>query len=326
MMRAAIHDRYGSHDVVDIRDLPVPAPGEGDALVKVRFSSVNTADLDLTRGDPAVMRLAYGLRRPRNGRLGADMVGEIAEIGGGVEGFRVGDVVWADLFEAGHGAFSEYVCVRATALRHKPTQLDDAVAAMLPHSGLLAVQALRWGEVQPGESVLINGAGGCVGPFAIQVAKARGAVVTGVDRTDKLGLVTQAGADRVVDYTLTDITLGGDRFDVILDIAASRSPHRFRRILADGGRYVHLARSLAGFFRAAGTGALTNRRSTSRISNFAWKANNSDDLTEISQLVISDGINAIVDSTYELADLPRALERHAAGEARGKILISVADS
>lgn len=325
MMKAAIRERYGSPDVVEIRAIPIPRPAEDQVVVKVRWASVNTADLDLVRGVPPIARLGYGLRRPRNGRLGADMVGEVVDIGSTVEGYRPGDVVWADLFDVGHGAFAEYVCVRATSLRHKPHQLDEKVAATLPHSGLLALQSLRRGQIQPRESVLIHGAGGCVGPFAIQIAKARGAVVVGVDRTEKLEFMSQVGADRVVDYTQTDITRGTERFDVILDIAATTSPLAFRRILNDGGRYVHLARSLAGFFRAAGSGALTNRWKTSRISNFAWKSNDSNDLAEISELVELGEIAPRIDSTYELAELPTALQRHALGEARGKILISISD-
>ncbi len=322
-MQAAMRERYGSPDVVQIRTIPVPTPTEDQVVVKVRWASVNTADLDLVRGVPPVARLGYGLRRPRNGRLGADMVGEVVDIGSAVEGYRLGDVVWADLFDVGHGAFAEYVCVRATSLRHKPDRLDDKAAATLPHSGLLALQALRHGRIQPGESVLINGAGGCVGHFAIQVAKAQGADVIGVDRPEKLAFVSQVGADRVVDYTITDITRGGERFDVVLDIAATRSPLAFRRILNDDGRYVHLARSLAGFFGAAASGAATNRFGTSRISNFPWKSNNEDDLAEIGELVERGQVIPRIDRTYELAQLPKALERHAAGEARGKILISI---
>jgi NADPH:quinone reductase-like Zn-dependent oxidoreductase len=322
-MRAAVRERYGSPEVVEIREIPIPAPGEGDVLVKVRWASINTADLDLMRGVPPVTRVAYGLRQPRNGRLGADMVGEVVEAGTGVEAFQLGDVVWADLFEAGHAAFSEYVSVRAKALHHKPPQLEETVAATLPHSGLLALQSLRHGNVQPGESVLINGAGGCVGPFAIQIAKTREAIVTGVDRTEKLDFMRHVGADRVEDYTSTDITREGDRYDVILDIAATRSPLAFRSILNDGGRYVHLARSLAGFFRAAASGGLTNRWSRSRISNFSWKANNGDDLTAVGRLAENGAITPRIDNTFDLANLRGALSRHAAGEARGKILISV---
>lgn len=322
-MRAAVRERYGAPEVVEIAEIPIPTPGEDDVLVKVHWASINTADLDLVRGVPPVTRVAYGMRRPRNAMLGADMVGQVVEIGGRVEGFGVRDVVWADLFEAGHAAFSEYVSVPATALRHKSQELDAAVAATLPHSGLLALQSLRHGDVQLGESVLINGAGGCVGPFAIQIAKSHGAVVTGVDQTKKLDFMVQLGADRVIDYNKTDITREGDRFDVILDIAATRSPLAFRRILNDGGRYVHLARSLAGFFRAAAFGALTNRWGESRMSNFPWKANNGDDLAEIGRLVENGAITPRIDSTHDLGDLPAALMRHAAGEAHGKILISV---
>lgn len=324
-MRAAMRERYGSPDVVEIRAIPAPRPADDHVVVKVRWASVNTADLDLVRGMPPVTRPADGLRRPRNGRLGADMVGEVVEIGSAVEGYRIGDVVWADLFDAGHGAFAEFVCVRAPVLRHKSDRLDDTAAATLPHSGLLALQSLRRGRIQPGESVLIHGAGGCVGQFAIQIAKAKGAVVVGVDRTEKLPFVSQVGADGVVDYTTTDITRQGQRFDVILDIAATRPPLAFRRILNDDGRYVHVARSLAGFFRAAASGAVTNRWGTSRISNFPWKSNARDDLAEIGELVALGDVVPTIDSTYELAELPVALQRHAVGDARGKILISIGD-
>jgi NADPH:quinone reductase-like Zn-dependent oxidoreductase len=232
--------------------------------------------------------------------------------------------VWADLFVHGRGAFAEFVCAPESAFVPKPGGISFEQAAALPHSGVLALQGLRArGGIQSGEHLLINGAGGMVGPLAIQIAKSMGAEVTGVDHGGKLDLMRAAGADHVVDYTHEDVTRNGKRYDRVLDIAANRSFLAFRRSLAADGLYVLVARSLAGFFAAAVLGRLVTVGSDRRMGVFGWEPNRVEDLAYLAGLVESGHLVPIVDGVYPLDDAPRAVNRVASGEARGKVMIEV---
>jgi NADPH:quinone reductase-like Zn-dependent oxidoreductase len=201
-MKAIIQDRYGSPEVLELRDVEIPMPGDGQVLVRVRAASVNTADLDHLMGRSIVERLATGFPRPRNNVPGLDVAGEVVAVGENVARLRLGDLVWADLSVSGFGAFAEYVCAAEKVFTPKPATLSFDQAATVPHSAILALQGLTGkGPIQPGQKVLINGAGGCVGPFAVQIAKSFGAEVTGVDHTGKLDMMRSVGADHVIDYT-----------------------------------------------------------------------------------------------------------------------------
>lgn len=201
-MKAIVRNKYGSPDVLELKEIDKPVPGDDEVLVKVHAASINMADLDYLRGRPVVARLGTGLGKPRTNGVGLDVAGRVEEIGKNVTKFRPGDEVWADLFSFGHGSFAEYVCAPEKAFSLKPPGVTFDEAATVPHSGVLALQGLRGKrQIQPGQKVLINGAGGCVGPFAVQIARSFGAEVTGVDHTGKLDMLRSIGADHVIDYT-----------------------------------------------------------------------------------------------------------------------------
>ena len=321
-MKALVRDEYGAVDVLKIEDVETPTPGENDALVRVRATSVNTADLDQLAGKPRIARLGTGIGRPKARRLGLDMTGVVEAVGRKVTRFEPGDEVWADMFSNGSGAFAEYVCARETAFHPKPPGLTFEQAATVPHSGLLALQGLNArGGVRAGQHVLINGAGGCVGPFAIQIAKARGATVTGVDHTDKLDMLRSLGVDQVIDYTEDDFAKSGDRYDFILDIAARRTLFTHRRALAPGGVYVQVARTLGGFLRAAILGAVLGLGSDKKMGVFTWEANRGRDLERLAAMIVDGEVRPLVDRTFPLSAAPEALLHQAEGRARGKLLI-----
>lgn len=324
-MKAIVRDEYGTPDVLRYEEIPTPVPGPGEVLVAVHNASVNTADLDQLAGKPRVTRLGTGISHPRKRRLGLDLAGIVESVGEGVTRLKPGDRVWADMFNHGTGAFAEYVCAREKAFVPLPDGITMAQAATVPHSGLLAKQGLEVrGGVKPGDRVLINGAGGCVGPFAIQLAKYRGAHVAGVDHASKLDFVRTAGADEVIDYAKEDFTRPGGRYDYILDIAARRTLLAHRRALAAGGTYVQIARTLGGFFRAAAFGGLLSIGTSKRLGLFMWEGNRERDLIELASLVADGSITALTDREFSLDEVPEAMSRLATGQARGKLVINVA--
>jgi NADPH:quinone reductase-like Zn-dependent oxidoreductase len=323
-MQAIVRERYGSPDDLELAEVDRPVPGDGEALVSVHAASLNTADLDYLRGFPLVGRLFTGLRRPRGRSLGMDMAGSVVEVGEGVTGLSPGDEVWADLGYAGFGAFAEYVSAPARALHHKPAGLSYEEAATFPHSAILALQGLRGrGPVRQGERVLVNGGGGCVGPFAIQIAKALGAEVTGVDTAEKADLMIKAGADHVIDYTRADFTNNRQQYDLILDIASNRSVLRFRRSLARDGRYVLIARSMGRFVETALVGAVLSLTGSRKMGVFTWKPNNGEDLRFLQRLLEEGRIKPLIDRRFGLGEVAEALRYLEQGRARGKVVIAV---
>lgn len=321
-MTAVVGDRYGSSDVLRVARVKRPEAGPGEVLVRVHAASINTADIDNLRGRPWPVRFYTGLRRPRMKVPGVDIAGVVEEVGPGVASLGVGDEVWADLFGSGAGAFAEYVCVSESALLPKPAGVSFDKAATAPHSAGLAFQALKSRGVSPGDHVLINGGGGCVGPFAIQMARALGAEVTGVDHTDKLDLMRSVGADHVVDFTLVDVTRSGRRYDLIVDIAANRSVTAFRRSLTERGAYVQVARSIGGFFSAVLLGALIGGRR--RMGVFMWVPNHPEDMDRVGNLIASGAVDPVIDRVFPLAEAPQAVAHQESGKALGKVVLAVA--
>lgn len=321
-MKAIVREKYGSAEVLDLEEIPTPIPGDGEVLVRVRATSLNTADLDQLKGRPPIARVFTGVFTPRRRILGLDVAGEVEAVGPGVTRFRKGDDVWADLFSSGLGAFAEYVSAPETAFEPKPTGISWVEAATVPHSGLLALQALRAKRsITAGDEVVINGGGGCVGPFAIQIAKTMGAVVTGVDHGGKLELMRSARADHVIDYTEIDFTRTGNRYDFILDVAANRSVFAYMRALRPGGAYVQIAGSLAGFFSAALFGAIFG--GSRRMGVFMWEPNRGHDLAHMGQLIETGHVSPVIDRSYLLTEVPDAFRRLESGEARGKLVVTV---
>ena len=323
-MKAIVQESYGSPDVLELREIEQPVPGPREVLVRVRAASVNTADLDHLRARSIGERLAFGLSKPRNNVPGLDLAGEVVAIGEDVTRLQPGDQVWADLSVSGFGTFAEYVCAAENVFAPKPPILTFEEAATVPHSAILALQGLTAkGQIRPGQKVLINGAGGCVGPFAVQIAKSFGAEVTGVDHTGKLDMMSLIGADHVIDYTNQDFTKNGQRYDVILDIAARRSVLHYRRSLASGGRYVLVARSLGGFFQAVMLGALISIGGSKRMGIFMWNPGDRDDLDSLQRLLDAGTIKPFIDRRYGLSQVPEALRYVEEGRARGKVVITV---
>jgi NADPH:quinone reductase-like Zn-dependent oxidoreductase len=321
-VKAVVRDRYGPPAVLRVEDIDKPVPGQGEALVRVHASSLNTADLHAVSGTPKAARIGTGLTAPKVRWIGLDIAGTVEGVGDGVGTLDPGDEVWADLSVVEGGAFAEYVCAPEGVFSPKPAGVGFEVAATMPHSAILALQGLRaWNRpIIPGHKVLINGAGGCVGPFAIEIAKANGAEVTGVDHAGKLDLMQSAGADHVVDYTTEDVTRNGVLYDRILDIATGRSVRDFRRSLAPDGTHAVIVDSLGGFFGAFVNGAMM-AGSDKRMGVFMWKPNDRDDLGHLARLANSGELSPIIDRRVGLEEIPGALHDMQDGKTRGKVVV-----
>jgi NADPH:quinone reductase-like Zn-dependent oxidoreductase len=324
-MKAFVRDRYGSPDVLALSEVPTPTPQAGEVLVRLRAASLNQADLDYLYGRPMLTRIASGFRGPRSRGLGLDAAGEVDAIGPSVTAFRPGDEVFGDLTRFGYGAFAEYACAAQEAWAHKPASLSFEEAATVPQSGILALQNLRLRRrrIEPGDSVLVNGASGNVGPFAVQIAKAYGADVTGTCRTSKMELVREVGADEVIDYTVEDYTRAGPRFDWILDIAGNHSLRECRRALKPGGVYILVGGPTSRILAAMVIGPLVSLVGDKTMGiQWGWKPFEQEDVAILRDLVDTGKIKPVIDRRYGLAQVPEALRYLESGEARGKIVIT----
>jgi NADPH:quinone reductase-like Zn-dependent oxidoreductase len=325
LMKAAFKDRYGSPDVVELREIARPVPVDDEILVRVRAASVNRADLDGIRPRPAFVRLFIGLRAPRIRRVGIDVAGVVEAVGPAATRFRPGDEVLGDLF-ATQTAFAEYVSAPDRRFARKPPGMTFEDAATLPHSAILALQGLRRRNgrmVQPGDRVLIGGASGNVGPFAIQIAKAYGAEVTGVCQTSKMELVRSLGADHVIDYTKVDYTRTGERYDWIVDTDSHHSIFAVRRALEPDGMYITLGGDSLPIFSALLIGpfiSLFSDRWTGLM--LWWKPFDAEDVATLLQLVARGKVKPAIDRVYPLSEVVEALRHVDEGQARGKVVIT----
>jgi NADPH:quinone reductase-like Zn-dependent oxidoreductase len=323
-VKAAVRDRYGSPDVVRLVEVDRPVPTEDRVLVQVRAASVNRADLDGITPRPQFSRAFLGLRRPRNLRIGIDVAGVVTEVGPDATRFRPGDEVFADLFGFGQGAFAEYVCAREKAFETIPTGMSFEAASTLPHSAVLALQGLRVRDgrtPQPGDHVLIDGASGNVGPFAVQIAKALGCEVTGVCRTGKVDFVRSLGADHVLDYTKTDYTRAGIRYDWIVDTDSHHSLLAVKRALRPGGVYNTLGgtdRAILSLIAAPIVGRAVGRRMGLMLW---WKPFDPDDVARLKELIAAGKLTPAIDRTFSLDDVVDALSWVHDGRAQGKVVI-----
>jgi NADPH:quinone reductase-like Zn-dependent oxidoreductase len=324
-VHAVLQPRYGTPDVLRIEEVATPVPGDGQVLVRIRAASLNRTDLEGLAGRPLFYRAFMGLRRPRNHRPGLDAAGEVEAVGPGVTGFKLGDRVYADLIYNGAGAFAEFACAAEKAWRPIPAGVDFETAATLPASAILALQGLGGRKgVRPGDKVLVNGASGCVGTFAVQLAKIAGAEVTGVCSTGKMDLVRSIGADHVVDYTREDYTRRGQRYDRILDAVANRSVFAVRRALAENGTYgAHGARTSGGLLQAVVVGPLISVGRNRSMGIVVGKPNDATDLATLGELVQTGTLVPVIDRRFPLAGVPDALRYYAAGKARGKLVITM---
>jgi NADPH:quinone reductase-like Zn-dependent oxidoreductase len=312
---------------VELRDIDMPVPRDDQLLVRVRAASVNRADLDGLKPRPALARLFMGLRAPRNHRVGIDVAGVVESVGAGVTRFRPGEEVFGDLFAFGQGAFAEYVCAREKAFETIPTGMTFEAAATLPHSAILALQGLRLRSgrsIKPGDRVLIVGASGNVGPFAVQIAKSLGAEVTGVCSTGKVDLVRSLGADHVIDYTKVDYTSTGERYDWILDTDSHHPILRCRRALRPNGVYVTLGGTAWPIFTGLVVGPLISVFSD-RWSGLAlwWKPFHEPDVASLKELIAAGEVRPLIDRRFPLSEVVEALRYVDDGHARGKVIVTI---
>jgi NADPH:quinone reductase-like Zn-dependent oxidoreductase len=318
VMKAFIYERYGPPETLRMAEVDKPAPDAEEVLVKVLAASVNAADWHVLRGRPLFSRATLGLLRPKHKILGVDVAGRVAAVGSGVTGFKAGDEVYANLLDHGYGGFAEYVAVPVGVLSPKPANLSFEEAAAVPMAATTALQGLRHhGEPQPTQKVLINGASGGVGSFAVQLAKAHGAEVTAVTSTRNMDLVRSLGADHVIDYTTTDFVGGGRRYDLILDTVGNRSVPDLRRALAPGGKaavtgFTSVRRLLGVSLRGGKDVAQVQAHVTTK------------DLELLSELLEAGTVRPQIDRRYQFAEIPAAIAYLEQGRARAKVVAEVA--
>ena len=322
-MKAIVYHAYGSPDVLGCEELEKPVAAANEVLIEVRAASVNPLDWHLMRGAPYLVRMMAGLRKPKDARLGADVAGRVEAVGRNVTRFKPGDGV----FGSCRGAFAEYACAAESAVVAKPDNVTFEHAAAVPVAAFTALQGLRaQGQMRPGQKVLINGAAGGVGTFAVQLAKGFGAEVTGVCSTRNVDLVRSIGADRAIDYTQEDFTQGAQRYDLILDCMGNHSFSARRRVLSPRGICVMVGGPnggpwigpFAGLLKAH---ALSRFVSESFVMLFAKRS--LEDLTLLRDLMAAGNLTPVIDSRYTLSDVADAIRHLEAGHARGKVIITI---
>ncbi len=322
-MKAIVYTKYGSPDVLTLREVSKPTPKDGEVLIRVHGASVNAADLHLLRADPFLFRLSAGLLKPKKQILGADIAGRVEAVGGNVKGLQPGDEVFGDISGCGFAGFAEYVVVPEHAVVVKPGSLTFEQAAAVPMAAVTALQALRdRGKIKPGQKVLINGASGGVGTFAVQIAKAYGAEVTAVCSTNKVDLVRSLGADHVIDYTQEDFTKNGQQYDLILAANGYHSISDYERALTPQGTYVMSGGSTAQMFQAMLLGPLHSKAAGKQMGNVLAKPNTKD-LVFVKELLEAGKVVPVVDKCYPLSEVAEAVRYLEKGHARGKVVISI---
>jgi NADPH:quinone reductase-like Zn-dependent oxidoreductase len=322
-VKAIVYEKYGSPDVLKVEDVDKPVVPDDGVLVRVRAASVNPADWHFMRGEPYIARMAFGLVKPKQRFLGLDVAGQVEAVGKSVTQFHIGD----EVFGAGNGAFAEYVSAREKTLVVKPARLTFEQAAAVPVAAITALQGLRdHGQIQPGDKVLINGASGGVGTFAVQIAKSFGAEVTGVCSTRNVDLVRSLGADRVIDYTQEDFTQGQERYDLMLDIAGSRPWSELKRVLDARATLVVIGGPSQNRWLGPVSHLLKVRLASaggSRKVAFFVAAINKEVLLVLQELLEAGKVTPVIDRTYSLSETPEAVRYLEAGHARGKVVITM---
>jgi NADPH:quinone reductase-like Zn-dependent oxidoreductase len=323
-MRAIVREKYGPPDVLELKDIERPVVDDDSILVRVRAASINAYDWHMMRGSPYLVRMIAGLRKPKSNAMGVDVAGQVEAVGKNVTRFRIGD----EVFGARHGSLAEYVRATDTSvLVPKPAGLTFEQAAAVNMAGTTALQGLRdKGQIKPGQKVLINGASGGVGTFAVQIAKAMGAHVTAVCSTRNVDQARSLGADEVIDYTREDFTRRGKRYDLILDVAASGSLSSRTRVLEPGGTLVGvgsadgsgMASIVAGLLEAA----VRSRFGRQKMPFFLAK-NSKEDLIVLKELIEAGKVTPVIDRTYPLSETAEAIRYLEEGHARGKVVITV---
>ena len=323
-MKAIVNTQYGSPDVLQLKEIERPTPTDDEVLVKVYAVSVNSADLHLLRADPFLIRLSSGLFKPKNKILGSDIAGRVDVVGSNVKQFKVGDEVFGDISACGWGGFAEYACAREDAFALKPTNLSFEEAAAVPMAAVTALQGIRYaGQIRPGQKVLINGASGGVGTFAVQLAKSSGAEVTAVCSTRNVEMARSLGADHVIDYLQEDFTKNGKQYDLILATNGDRSISAYRRALSPKGIYVQTGGSMRQMSQAMIQGPWISKTGSQKMGNMGVAKPNQNDLVILKELLEAGKVKSVIDRTYPLSEVADAIRYLEEGHARGKVVITV---
>jgi NADPH:quinone reductase-like Zn-dependent oxidoreductase len=322
-MKAVVVKRYGTPDVLELRDVAKPTPKADEVLVRVHAASVNDWDWEMLRGTSFLIRILNGLFTPKVRIIGCDIAGSVEAVGENVKAFQPGDEVYGDLSMCGFGAFAEYACAPEAALARKPPRMTFEQAAAIPQAGMLAVQGLiDVGRIRSGQKVLLNGAGGGVGTFALQLARLHDVEVTVVDKAGKLDMLRAMGADHLMDYLEEDFTRNGKCYDLILDVKTNRSPFAYARALNPHGTYVTVGGSIPRLLQALALSPLISRLSNKHVRMVGLKQNK--DLAYMNELFEAGKLVPVIDRAYELADVPEAFRLFGAGDHKGKIIVTMA--
>jgi NADPH:quinone reductase-like Zn-dependent oxidoreductase len=319
-MKAIIYEKYGGPENLQLKEIKTPAPKDDEVLVKVYAVSINDWDHGLLHGDP-INRMMFGLRKPKKQILGSDIAGRIEAVGKNVTQFKPGDDVYGDL-SGKWGGFAQYVCASGKSLALKPSSMSYEEAAAIPQAAMLAVQGLiNKAKIKYGQKILLNGAGGGVGTFAIQIAKLYGAEITAVDSAQKLDMLRSLGADHVIDYKEEDFTRNGKQYDVILDVKTNRSLFDYAKALKPNGIYTTVGGSIGRLFQAIFAAAWMSLFSKKKIGIVALKANK--DLVYMNELFEAGKVKPVIDGRYKLEELPQAMKIFGKAEHKGKLVISI---
>lgn len=322
-MKAIVYTTYGSPDALMLQDVKKPVPEDDEVLIKIYATAINSWDWDLLTGRPLEYRFFSGLLKPGKTRiLGCDIAGRVEATGRRVKRFRIGDEVYGDLCQGGWGGFAEYVCARETEVVLKPAAMTFEEAAATPQAGILALQGLcEKRKIEPGQKVLINGAGGGVGTFAIQMAKSFGAEVTGVDNHAKLAVMRSLGADHVIDYAKEDFTEKGKTYDLILDVKTNRSIFDYRRVLSSAGHYITVGGISARILQLVLLGPLISRFERKKFCLIMHKPNKG--LKTINDLFETGKIKPVIDRSFRLSETAEAFRYFGEGRFKGKVVITM---
>jgi NADPH:quinone reductase-like Zn-dependent oxidoreductase len=325
-MKAIVYTEYGPPDVLQLKEIEKPTPTEDEVLVKVRAASVNYSDWAFVRGKPYEIRMLQGLLKPKHPILGADIAGQVEAVGRNVKQFQPGDEVFGDISGCGWGGFAQYVSVPENVLALKPAKLTFEEAAAVPQAALVALQALRnKGQIESGQNVLICGASGGVGTFAVQIAKSFGAEVTGVCGTRNLDMVRSIGADQVIDYTQEDFCQNGRRYDLIIATAGYRSIFDYKRALAPTGIYVETGGAFAQIYQAMFLGPLISLTGSKKMRSLMARPSQ-EDLLLMKELLETGKVIPVIDRRYGLSEVPDAVSYYGEGHSQGKVVITVEHS
>jgi NADPH:quinone reductase-like Zn-dependent oxidoreductase len=322
-MKAIVYEKYGPPDVLQLTEVEKPAPKEDEVLIKIHAAAINKGDWYALTGKPFMARIE-GLLKPKDKILGMDVAGRVEVVGRNVKQFQPGDEVFGDISWCGKGAFAEYVSVPENVLALKPANLSFEEAATAPVAAVVALQGIRdTGQIQPGQKVLINGASGGVGTFAVQIAKYYGAEVTAVCSTGKIDMVRSIGADHVIDYTKEDFTQNGQLYDLIIGVNGYRSLSDYKRALSPKGTYVCTGGTLAQLFTSMLLGPLMSKKGGKQLRSLGTVQQSQKDLVVVKELLEASKVVPVIDRRYTLSEVPEAFRYFGEGHAKGKVVISV---